>query len=121
MRFGHVFAAAMALATLTAQAAAAETCSSRASQCDQICAARPNARPFNSPYDRCAESCQPRWNQCLRTGIWVHLEDGQPGWRERVDRFFCPAPGVAGPAPHRWRGGSLRARRSRQGCGCSAS
>lgn len=63
------------------------SCSLRARQCELICAARPQVRPYTSRYDRCYESCEPRWQQCLRTGIWVHLEDAYPGWREQVDIF----------------------------------
>jgi hypothetical protein len=79
-----VVAMGLTLGALAQPAIAEETCSTRASQCDAICAARPPFPPYTSRYDRCAESCQPRWNQCLRTGIWVHLEDAHAGWRERV-------------------------------------
>lgn len=87
-RFGLGWILAMPALLLAGAAQAAETCSSRAAQCDQICASRPNGPPYNSTYDRCAASCTPRWQQCLRTGIWVHLEDPAAGWRERVDRLF---------------------------------
>ena len=81
---GWALAAGLGLGLLAQPAAAEETCSTRANQCDALCAARPPVSPYTSRYDRCAESCQPRWNQCLRSGLWVHLEDDHPGWRERV-------------------------------------
>ena len=87
MRIGHFLVAAGTI-LISCGVAQAETCTSRANQCDQACAARPTVYPYTSPYDRCAASCQPRWQQCLRTGVWVHLEGRRPGWRERVERFF---------------------------------
>lgn len=91
-RIGWVFAAGLGLASLAGPALAQRvviqsSCSARAGQCAQTCAARPPIFPYTSPYDRCSESCNPRWNQCLRDGIWVHLEDSYAGWRERVAPF----------------------------------
>jgi hypothetical protein len=88
--FGVVLIGAAVAIPLHASAepsAMRETCGTRAAQCEATCAARPRMRPYTSPYDRCSESCEPRWQQCLRTGLWVHLEDSYPGWRERVARF----------------------------------
>ena len=87
-RVGWLIAAiGMGVGALAQPALADDTCSARAGQCDAICAARPAIPPYTSRYDRCAESCQPRWSQCLRTGLWVHLEDAKAGWREPVSRW----------------------------------
>ena len=92
MRLGTSFgllAVALSGAVLAAAPAAAmgPSCSLRAKQCEIICSSQPPVRPYDSPYNRCLASCQPRWHQCLRTGIWVHLEDAYPGWHEPVEIF----------------------------------
>jgi hypothetical protein len=91
-RIGWWVAAGLGLGLLAGPAmaqpvAVQSSCSARAGQCQTTCASRPPVFPYTSPYDRCSESCGPRWNQCLRDSTWVHLEDQYPGWRERVAPF----------------------------------
>ncbi|MBV9078066.1 MAG: hypothetical protein JO048_11340 [Methylobacteriaceae bacterium] len=82
----RAFLLAAALAA-SATAAPAASCSENRDRCEAICTPERVARYYFGGAHRCTASCGPRFQQCLRTGIWVHLEDSQAGFHEPVDGF----------------------------------
>lgn len=66
---------------------AAGSCSTGRLQCEAACTADHVARYYSGSSDRCQSSCVPRWNQCLRSGIWVDLEHRTTGTWEEASPF----------------------------------
>ena len=67
--------------------AQAASCGDRAAECEASCTPAKVARYYFGSERRCTASCEPRLQQCYRTGKWTHLEDYYPGNVERVSRF----------------------------------
>jgi hypothetical protein len=78
---------ALALPVFGTAPAEATSCSSNRASCEVVCTPERIARYYAGSARRCTASCEPRWQQCMRTGIWVHLEDQYPGWNEPVTRW----------------------------------
>ena len=88
--FARLFAAAASLSVLTLLPVAAQasgSCSDHRDVCEAVCTPDRVARFYGGVALRCAASCEPRWNQCLRTGIWADLERRSTGWWEPADRL----------------------------------
>lgn len=87
MRTGIWIAAAFTLLSTTgAQAVPAESCWGGRAICQRACTPE-RIRDYHAGSERrCTASCGPRFQKCLVTGTWVHLEDEHPGWHERVSR-----------------------------------
>ena len=70
-----------------AHGAAAASCSARRDACEAICTPDRIASYYLGSWERCRTSCEPRWNQCLRTGVWVDLERLSTGTLEPAERY----------------------------------
>ena len=68
-------------------ASQAGSCTGGRAICEAVCTPERLSRYYQGSLALCTASCEPRWQQCLRTGTWVHLEDSYPGWHERVSRY----------------------------------
>lgn len=79
-------ALALALAVVTATPALAAGCGENREACEAICTPERIAHYYAGVAARCSASCEPRFQLCLRTGIWMHLEDRYAGWAEPVGR-----------------------------------
>jgi hypothetical protein len=68
-------------------ASAQLSCSEGRAICEATCTPAHVAFYHFGNLDRCEASCEPRRQQCLRTGIWVDLERRSSGWSEVADPF----------------------------------
>ncbi|MDB5590266.1 hypothetical protein [Enterovirga sp.] len=84
-----LLAAPIALTALVAASPseAGQSCTSHRSVCEAACTPAHVARYHFGDVDRCEASCEPRRQQCLRTGIWVDLERRSTGWWEAATPF----------------------------------
>ena len=73
---------AVALAIVSAAPALAAGCGENRDACVAVCTPERIARYYAGVEARCSASCEPRFQQCLRTGVWMHLEDRYAGWAE---------------------------------------
>jgi hypothetical protein len=87
VRLALTIAITAAISAVGASQARAASCSDNRAVCETVCTPERLARYYAGSLRRCTASCEPRWQQCMRTGIWVHLEDQYPGWREPVTRW----------------------------------
>jgi hypothetical protein len=70
-----------------AQTAPVASCGERANFCEAVCTPERIRRLYAGSAQWCSASCEPRWQQCLRTRTWVHLEGPRAGLVESVDRW----------------------------------
>lgn len=70
LALGFVVGAALSPAPSQAQA----TCGEHSDACEAVCTPARVARYHFGSLRRCTASCEPRWQECLRSGIWVDLE-----------------------------------------------
>ena len=79
--------AVAAMALLAATGASAQSCGAGRDICERSCTPE-RIRDYHAGSERrCTASCAPRYQKCLTTGIWVHLEDERAGWHEPVTRW----------------------------------
>ncbi len=71
----------------SAPADAIQSCSANRTVCESVCTPDRIARYHGGLARRCTASCEPRWQQCLRTGVWVDLERRSSGWWEQARRL----------------------------------
>lgn len=74
---------ALALAIVSAAPALAAGCGENRDACEAICTPQRIAQYYSGVAARCPASCEPRFQLCLRTGTWTHLEDRYAGWPSR--------------------------------------
>jgi hypothetical protein len=86
---GRLIFTAFAIAAwgIASPAGAAESCLGYKQLCEAACTPARISRFYSDHPPRCSASCEPRFYECVRTGIWVHLEDSRAGWREPVNPF----------------------------------
>lgn len=68
-------------------AGAQQSCSSGRAGCEAVCTPDRVWRYYGGVSERCTASCTPRWQQCLRSGIWVDLERLSTGYGEPASRY----------------------------------
>ena len=68
-------------------AAAQTTCGQHRAACESVCTPNRVAGIYAGSYQRCTASCEPRWQECLKTGIWVDLERRSHGGSEYAPPF----------------------------------
>lgn len=84
---GAFVVGALITGTCVAPASAEQSCSTHMAVCESACTPAHVARYHFGNIDRCETSCEPRRQQCLRTGIWVDLERRSTGWWESAVPF----------------------------------
>lgn len=77
----------LAYGAALAPAAARATCGQHRAVCEQICTPQRVAHVYAGSYQRCTASCEPRWQECLKTGLWVDLERRSTGGAEYAPPF----------------------------------
>ena len=90
MRLPLLLGALLATAAVSlpgASASAQMSCSEHREICETICTPDRVARYYFGVARRCTASCEPRWQQCLRSGLWVDLERRTSGGTEYARRF----------------------------------
>ena len=87
MRTACMALIAVATAFVASGPAAAEGCSAYRATCEAVCTPQRVSRYYFGSIKRCTASCEPRWQQCLRTGAWADLEYRYSGWWERATGF----------------------------------
>ncbi|WP_375461049.1 hypothetical protein [uncultured Enterovirga sp.] len=83
---GIILGSGMAWAAI-GPALAQQSCSGHRAVCEATCTPAHVARYHFGNVDRCEASCEPRRQQCLRTGVWVDLERRSTGWSELAVPF----------------------------------
>ena len=81
---------AMSLALLCAAASpafAGASCLQHRAGCQAVCGPERVARYYFGSYVRCTASCEPRFQQCVRSGVWADLERLSTGWYEPAAPF----------------------------------
>lgn len=73
----------VAIAPANAQA----TCGEHRAVCESVCTPQRVSYTYAGSYRRCTASCEPRWQACLRTGVWVDLERRSGGGSEYAPPF----------------------------------
>lgn len=68
-------------------ASAQQSCGMHRAGCESACTPGLVAHVYAGSLRRCTASCEPRWNECLRTGVWVDLERRSSGSVERAPPF----------------------------------
>ena len=63
---------------------ASESCGTYRASCQAVCTPERADRYYAGSAARCSSSCEPRWNQCLRTGWWADIEYLYSGSWERA-------------------------------------
>ena len=87
-RFPALAVALLAAGTLFAGKADAQmSCGAHRSVCESVCTPDRVAHYYFGSLRRCTDSCEPRWQECLRTGVWVDLERRSSGRTEYAPPF----------------------------------
>lgn len=66
---------------------AQQSCSTHRAWCESVCTPAFVGFYYGGLPARCLASCAPRWQACLRSGIWVDLERQSGGRQEPADRY----------------------------------
>lgn len=66
---------------------AQQSCSTHRAWCEAVCTPAFVGYYYGGLPARCLASCDPRWQACLRTGIWVDLERVSSGGPESAGRY----------------------------------
>lgn len=83
-----VAASGLLLLTLTSSPSLAETCSDRSGLCLAACTEQnvSSGAQFGGTIKGCQTSCRSRHQNCLKTGVWVHMGSQTMGQRQQVDK-----------------------------------
>ncbi|TDR94388.1 hypothetical protein [Enterovirga rhinocerotis] len=84
MRLATIAGLLVALSGMAAggPAYAQQSCSAHRAACESVCTPNWVSYYYAGSMRRCTASCEPRWQECLRTGTWVDLERRRTGWWE---------------------------------------
>jgi hypothetical protein len=80
-------AAAILTAGPISTARAQMSCGDHRAVCVSACTPSHVARYHFGSLRRCTANCEPRWQECLRSGIWVDLERRSTGGAELAPPF----------------------------------
>ena len=71
----------------TSAARAQMSCGQHRAVCESVCTPERVAYVYAGSGRRCSASCEPRWQMCLKTGVWVDLERRSSGGSEFATPF----------------------------------
>lgn len=86
-RFALALAAGLLLATIGIGPVQALTCSTYRASCETACTPAKVTRYYAGSARRCLSSCEPRFQQCIRSGEWADLERLYGGGWEKATIF----------------------------------